>query len=118
MRVSESHIERELIETLVGLKYEHRTDIRGLDALERNFREKFEALNRVQLSEAEFRRLLAEIVTADVFAAAHTLRNRNAFTRDDGTPLNYTLVNVDDWCKNTFEVVSQLRVNSEYSHHR
>ena len=43
---------------------------------------------------------------------------RNSFTRDDGTPLNYTLVNIDDWCKNTFEVVSQLRINTDYSHHR
>ena len=40
------------------------------------------------------------------------------FTRDDGTPLNYTLVNIKDWCKNTFEVVSQLRINTDYSHHR
>ena len=118
MRVSESLVEKELIEKLVSLKYEHRADIRGLEALEANFREKFEALNRVRLTDAEFRRLLAEIVTADVFAAAHVLRNRNAFTRDDGTPLNFTLVDIDDWCKNTFEVVSQLRVNTEYSHHR
>lgn len=23
-----------------------------------------------------------------------------------------------DWCKNTFEVVNQLRINTDYSHHR
>src|SRR6202021_3464232 len=40
---------------------------------------------------------------------------RNSFTRDDGTPLNYTLVNIKEWCKNTFEVVNQLRINSDYS---
>src|SRR3546814_6621649 len=51
-------------------------------------------------------------------SAAHTLRHRNAFTRDDGTPLNYTLVNISDWCKNDFEVASQLRINTDYSHHR
>jgi hypothetical protein len=56
-------------------------------ALERNFREKFEALNRVNLSDAEFKRLLDDIVTADVFTAARTLRELNAFTHDDGTPL-------------------------------
>ncbi|MES2521398.1 MAG: type I restriction endonuclease subunit R [Gemmatimonadota bacterium] len=118
MRVSERLLEEELIDKLAELKYEQRPDIRGLEALEANFRQKFEALNRVRLTDDEFRRLLAEIVTSDVFAAAQTLRNRNAFTRDDGTPLNYTLVNIDDWCKNTFEVVSQLRINSEYSYHR
>ena len=95
-----------------------RPDIRDRAALERNFRAHFEALNRVSLSDAEFKRLLEEITTPDVFTTAHTLRNRNAFTRDDGTPLNYTLVNIADWCKNTFEVASQLRINSDYSHHR
>lgn len=117
-KISERRLEEELIAKLAELKYEQRPDIRGLEALEANFRQKFEALNRVRLTDGEFRRLLAEIVTSDVFAAAQTLRNRNAFTRDDGTPLNCTLVNTDDWCKNTFEVVSQLRVNSDYSHHR
>lgn len=118
MKVRESTIEQELIDKLAGLKYTLRPDIRDRAALERNFREKFEALNRVKLTESEFPRLLDEIVTADVFTAAHTLRHRNAFTRDDGTPLNYTLVNLSDWCKNTFEVASQLRVNTDYSHHR
>ena len=42
----------------------------------------------------------------------------SSFTRDDGTPLNYTLVNIKDWCKNTFEVVNQLRINTDNSHHR
>ena len=34
------------------------------------------------------------------------------------TPLNFTIVNIKDWCKNTFEVVNQLRLNTDYSHHR
>ena len=37
---------------------------------------------RVHLSDGEFARLLDEIVTADVYTAARTLRERNAFTRD------------------------------------
>lgn len=118
LRVSERRLEGELIEKLASLKYEHRRDIRGLEALEANFRQKFETLNHVRLTDAEFRRFLTEIVTPDVFSAAQTLRSRTSFTRDDGTPLNYTLVNIDDWCKNSFEVVSQLRMNTEYSHHR
>ncbi len=116
--VKEEQIEYGFIGKLQGLKYEYRPDIRDRAALERNFREKFEALNRVNLSDAEFKRLLDDIVTPDVFTAARTLRERNAFTRDDGTPLNYTLVNIKDWCKNTFEVINQLRINTDYSHHR
>jgi type I restriction enzyme R subunit len=116
--VREDAIEFGFIGTLQGLKYEYRRDIRDRAALERNFREKFEALNRVKLTDSEFARLLDEIVTPDVFTAAKTLREINAFTRDDGTPLNYTLVNLRDWCKNTFEVVNQLRINTNNSHHR
>lgn len=118
MTSPERQLEEELLEKLRDLKYEHRAHIRDRAALEKNFREQFQALNHVKLTEGEFQRLLEEITTPDVFTAAHTLRNRNAFTRDDGTPFNYTLVNINDWCKNTFEVVSQLRINTDYSHHR
>ncbi|KWI09986.1 type I restriction endonuclease subunit R [Burkholderia ubonensis] len=118
MTTTENQIELELIAKLGDLKYTYRPDIRDRATLEANFRGKFQELNRVTLTDGEFQRLLDEIVSPDVFTAAHTLRNRNAFTRDDGTPLNYTLVNINDWCKNTFEVVSQLRINTDYSHHR
>ena len=116
--VREEHIEYGFIGKLQNLKYEYRADIRDRASLEKNFREKFEALNRVKLTESEFARLLDEIVTPDVYAAAKTLRSINAFTRDDGTPLNYTLVNIKDWCKNHFEVIQQLRINTDNSHHR
>jgi type I restriction enzyme R subunit len=116
--MTEQQIEQSFINTLRDLKYEYRSDITDRFSLERNFREKFETLNCVRLTDAEFARLLDEIVTPDVFIAAKTLRQINAFTRDDGTPLNYTLVNIKDWCKNTFEVINQLRINTDNSHHR
>lgn len=116
--VREDTIEYGFIGTLQKLKYEYRPDITNRATLEANFREKFEALNRVHLTDSEFSRLLDEIVTPDVFTASKTLRSINSFTRDDGTPLNYTLVNIKDWCKNTFEVINQLRINTDHSHHR
>jgi type I restriction enzyme R subunit len=115
---AERDLEDELVTKLRDLKYEYRPDIRDRDKLEENFRKKFEQLNRVTLTDGEFQRLLDEIVTPDVFAASRILRERNNFTRDDGTPLNYTLVNIRDWCKNSFEVVNQLRINTDNSHHR
>lgn len=118
MTGAEAQIERDLISKLQELKYEYRPDIQDRFGLERNFRKKFEELNRVTLSDSEFARLLEKIVTADVFAAAKSLRDRDTIERDDGTPLNYTLVNIRDWCKNSFEVVNQLRINTDNSHHR
>ena len=72
--VREEHIEYGFIGKLQNLKYEYRADIRDRASLEKNFREKFEALNRVKLTESEFARLLDEIVTPDVYAAAKTLQ--------------------------------------------
>lgn len=114
----EQHIEETLISKLQDLKYTYRQDIRDKASLEQNFREKFEALNYVKLTDAEFARLRDEIVTADVFTAAKTLREQGYFQREDGTPLHYTLVNIKDWCKNEFEVINQLRINTDNSHHR
>jgi type I restriction enzyme R subunit len=116
--IRERGIEDEFIEKLRNLKYSDRPDIRDRAALELNFRRKFEALNRVNLTDGEFQRLLDELITPDVFTAARILREKNDFIRDDGTPLSYTLVNIRDWCKNDFEVVHQLRINTDYSHHR
>jgi len=114
----ERALEDALLAKLKDLKYEYRPDIRDRVALEENFKTKFEALNRVTLSDGEFRRLLDDVVNPDVFEAARSLRDRETFIRDDGTPLNYTLVNIKDWCKNTFEVINQLRINTDNSHHR
>jgi type I restriction enzyme, R subunit len=116
--VNEQDIETDFLEKLRSLKYTDRPDIRDRAALERNFREKFEALNRVRLTDGEFQRLIDELITPDVFTAARFLREKNDLIRDDGTPLTYTLVNIRDWCKNDFEVVSQLRINTDYSYHR
>jgi type I restriction enzyme R subunit len=114
----EHHIEESLIGKLTELKYTYRPDIRDRDALELNFRKKFDALNRVHLTNTEFNRLRDEIVNSDVFTASKNLRDRNTFQREDGTPLQYTLVNIKDWCKNDYEVINQLRINTNNSHQR
>ncbi len=115
---SEKRIEESLIGKLKDLKYTYREDIRDKTSLETNFRVHFQRLNKVKLNDSEFTRLRNEIITADVFTAAKTLREINTFRRDDDTPLQYTLVNIKDWCKNEFEVINQLRINTENSHQR
>lgn len=115
---NENNIEEGLVQKLIDLKYNYRPEIQDRKSLEQNFRQKFESLNRVRLTDAEFARLRDEIIRPDVFAASRLLRERSYFQREDGTPLHYTLVNIKDWCKNEFEVISQLRINTENSNHR
>ena len=118
MTTKEQRIEETLIARLQDLKYTYLPDICDRNTLEQNFRQRFEALNRVSLTDAEFSRLRDEIITDDVFRAAQTLREKGKFTRDDDTPLEFTLVNIKDWCKNEFEVINQLRINTDNSYHR
>lgn len=51
--LKEQGIEEAFIQKLVTGKSHYRTDIRDRAALEANFREKFEALNRVRLTDAD-----------------------------------------------------------------
>ena len=115
---SEAQLEQQFIEKLQELKYTYRSDIRDLDSLEKNFREKFERLNFVTLSDDEFSKLLQENVTSDVFTASKHLREKQTFVRNDGTTFDYSLVNLRDWCKNEFEVVNQLSINTANSRQR
>ncbi len=115
----ENKIEKDFIRNLAkDLKYIYRDDIRTNSALEANFREKFQELNKVNLSDNEFSRLKEQIITADVYKASKKLRELSSLDRDDGTPLFYTLVNINEWCKNSFEVINQLTINTDDSHHR
>lgn len=114
--IRENQIEENLIKQLTELKYVYRQDIVDRKSLEQNFKNKFEALNRVRLTENEFLRLREDIINPDVFVASKLLRERQYFQREDGTPLHYTLVNIKDWCKNEFEVINQLRINTENSY--
>ena len=61
---------------------------------------------------------MEELTNSDVFVSSKKLRERNTFMREDGTPLQYTLVNIKDWCKNDYEVIHQLRMNTRNSFQR
>ena len=114
----ENNIEDNFINKLQDLKYTYRPDIRSNKAMEQNFREKFNKLNAVTLTDKEFDKLKHEIINPDVFESSQRLRQTNTFVREDGTPLHYSLVNIKDWCKNDFEVINQLKINTNKSHHR
>lgn len=116
--MKEKQIEENFIKKLGELKYSYRPDICDRKTLEQNFRMKFEQLNRVHLTDSEFNRLLEEITDSDVFTSSKRLRERNTFIREDGTPLQYTLVNIKEWCKNEYEVINQLRMNTRNSFQR
>lgn len=115
--MNEKQIEKNLVKQLTNQGYINNQDIKDRASLEQNFRKKFTELNCVELTDNEFERLMEDIITPDVYASSQILRAKNTFEREDGTPLHYTLVDIKDWCKNTFEIISQFRINTDYSHH-
>lgn len=114
----ESQIEQHFIRHLEGLGYKYCKDIKDRASLEANFRNKFEALNNVRLTDGEFKRLMENIVSSDVYKASKTLRDKVEVVHDDGTTQFYPLVNLQNWCKNDYEVINQLRINTHSSYHR
>lgn len=79
--MTEQEIEQSLIKKLCDLKYTYRPDIRDKATLEENFRQKFEALNHVRLTDAEFACLRDDIITSDVFKASKVLREKGKFNQ-------------------------------------
>jgi len=118
MKIKEHQIELDFIKKLKDIKYIYRQDIKNRNSLENNFRAKFEELNRVKLTDNEFNRLLEDIISPNIFKNSKLLREKQNFEREDGTPLYYTLINIKDWCKNSFEVINQLKINTQNSFHR
>lgn len=114
----EKQIEQNLIDKLVGLKYRYRPDINDRQSLELNFRDKFNSRNYCHLTDNEFSKLLNELIDSNVFVSSQRLREKQLFYREDGTPLYFNLVNTDDWCKNDYEVVHQLKINTQNSNQR
>jgi len=114
----ENDIEKAFIDKLQTLHYTYRQDIHNAEARNNNFRIKFNTLNKVTLTDNEFSRLLEQVVSPDVFDVAKRLRSINTFEREDGTPLNYKLMDTENWCKNSFEVVKQQHSKTKDSYHR
>ena len=70
--IREQGIESDFVEKLRSLKYTDRPNIRDRTALKANFRQNFEALNRVSLTDGEVARLVDETITPDTYAAARS----------------------------------------------
>lgn len=114
----EAQLEQEFIKALEEQGYTYNEAIKDRSSLEQNFRRIFEKRNYCHLSDSEFARLKEMLTISDVFEASKLLREKNTFKRDDDTPLVFDLLNTKDWCKNEFEIVNQLRINTENSFQR
>jgi len=82
--------------------------------LRANLKAQLEAHNGVSLSEAEFTRVLNHLDKGNVFDKAKILRDRMALTRDDGTTVYIQFLNAQEWCRNRYQVTSQVTQVGSY----
>ncbi|MGL5722505.1 MAG: type I restriction endonuclease subunit R, EcoR124 family, partial [Brevinema sp.] len=118
MLLEEQKLELAFIDKLVEMGYEYRKDIKTIDMLHQNFKEKIEYWNKIELSNREFEQILRDLLGKSVFDSTGLLHTKYTLQRDDDTSINLTLYDTKNWCQNTFEVVNQLRADHDLSHHR
>ena len=98
MTTPERQLEEQFIEKLRSLKYEYRPDIRDRAALEKNFREKFESLNRVQLTEGCKKRSFLCCIRVEVRTVARPRAGVPALVlRFDGTIKTTLVADAPSW---------------------
>jgi len=110
---SEQQLEKELMQQLNRLGFENVT-IPDSDALVTNLRTQLEKFNQTAFSDSEFSRIRNHLNKGDRFAKAKTLRDRFALARDNESTFWVKFFNMDQWCKNEYQVAHQITQEGQY----
>jgi type I restriction enzyme R subunit len=115
---SEAQLEENLIQRLKGLGYEA-IRIDNSEQLNTNLKQQLElhnadALAGLPFSDTEFERTLNHLNKGNVFQRAKTLRDRFQLTRDDGSSCYIQFMNITEWCRNRYQVTSQVTQVGRY----
>jgi len=115
---SEAELERNLVTRLNGLGYETVT-IRDSSQLLANlrlqlFKHNDKALSGRPFTDAEFDKVLNHLDKGNVFIRAKTLRDRFALARDDNSVAYIQFINMEEWCRNEYQVTTQIVQEGSY----
>jgi type I restriction enzyme R subunit len=113
MSQSELQLEAELIEQLKGLGFET-VSIPDSAAMCVNLKQQLQKFNDTVFSDNEFSRILNHIQKGDRFHKAKTLRDRYALARDDESTFFVRFFNMQQWCKNEYQVTHQITQLGRY----
>lgn len=109
---SEAALEKCLIDKLVEDGYQQ-VKIKDEDGLKRNLKSQIERFNNVVLDDDEFKKILLHLESGTIFDKAKKLRDKYALKRDDEV-IYIDFFNTKDWCKNIFQVTSQVTMRKTY----
>ena len=111
---SEQALENNLIQQLELLGFE-RIHIKGEEALIANLKRQLEKHNKIKLSDAEFKQILNKLDRGNIFEKAKILRDRIDYTTDDGNINHIQLIDQIHYCKNEYQVTSQITMTGTYT---
>lgn len=115
---SEAELEKKLVKQLEANGYE-KIVISDEEKLIQNFRQQIfehnkDKLNQEPLTDKEFERILRHIEGKSVFESAKILRDKFVLEREDGSEVYIEFFNSKEWCKNKFQVTTQVTMISKY----
>jgi len=110
---SEQQLEGTLIKQLERLGFLN-VVIEDDDALLKNLRTQLEKFNKTTFSDVEFKRISNHLNKGDRFFKAKTLRDRFLLKRDDETTKHIRFFNMEQWCKNEYQVAQQITQVGRY----
>lgn len=113
MTQSEAQLEADLVKRLTGLGYAPVT-LPDMAAMQSNLRAQLDKHNGVTLSDTEFAKVLNHLDKGNVFEKAKILRGRMQLTRDDGSSLYLQFLNTQEWCRNQYQVTTQVTVTGHH----
>ena len=111
---SEQTLENNLIAQLETLGFD-KVEVGDEESLIINLKKQLERHNKTLLSDLEFRQILNHIAKGNIFEKAKILRDKIAYTRDDGQTGYIELINQIQWCKNEYQVTHQVTVKGKYT---
>ncbi|MBA4318710.1 MAG: deoxyribonuclease HsdR, partial [Flavobacterium sp.] len=110
---SELQLEKTLIEQLGRLGFVS-VVLEDTNALVANLRAQLEKFNKTTFSDTEFARILNHLEKGDRYQKAKILRDRFVFTRDNEKKFWVRFFNMDQWCKNEYQVTHQITQAGRY----
>ena len=110
---SESQLEKTLIAQLERLGFSP-VILEDASAMFTNLRTQLEKFNKITISDTEFERIMNHLLKGDRFQKAKTLRDRFVLTRDDESIFYVRFFNMDQWCKNEYQVAQQITQVGRY----
>lgn len=110
---SEQKLEQSLIERLNRLGFGS-VVIEDTEALTKNLKTQLEKFNATTFSDDEFTKIQNHLNKGDRFQKAKTLRDRFVLKRDDESDFYVRFFNMEQWCKNEYQVTNQVTQVGRY----